>query len=170
MNKIFTLCSTLVFASSFALATTNTNSQTQEAKLESFHTHNQTYYQDNKIIDKYIGDLVAVKGKILKIEKGPENKVIFQLKLDGVDKSLWVATIMNMLENAIKVGDDARIMGFLDETKQEPQFVAKLSNDREYLLGFCLHIDNSGLPIYFNSFMARCFNWEMASNSKKKAK
>lgn len=171
MNKIFTLCSALAIASTFALTTANAQeSNAQEAKLEAYHTYNQTYYQDNQIIEKYLGDLIAVKGKVLKIEKGPENKVIFKIKLDGLDKTLWVATIMNVLENAIKIGDNARIMGFLDETEKEPQYVAKLSQDREYLLGFCFHIDNSGLPIYFNRFMSRCVQWENGEPFKEQVK
>ena len=158
MNTLFKLCSSLAIASALVCAPVNANQS--QSKLEPYHTFTQTYYKDNKIIDKYLGDLVAVKGKVLKIEKGPENKIIFQVKLDNVDRTLWVATIMNVLENAIKVGDKTRILGFFDETKLEPQYVAKISKDKEYLLGFCFHIDNSGLPIYHNGFMHRCVDWE----------
>lgn len=168
MNKILTLCSSLILAGTSIVATAS-NSE-QESKLEAYHTHNQTYYKDNKIVDDYIGDLISVKGKVIKIEKGPDSKVIFQIKLDGLDKTLWVATIMNVLDDAINVGDNARVMGFLDETKKEPQYVAKISKDIEYLLGFCIHMDNNGLPIYFNQFMSLCVQWENGEPFKEVSK
>lgn len=157
MNKFIALCSSAILACSSFTTIAKTSSG---EKLEPYVTYNQTYFNDNQIIDKYVGDLVAVKGKVLKIEKGPESKIIFQIKLDGLDKTLWVATIMNVLENAIKVGDHARILGFLDEPIAEPTHVYKITKDKAYLLGFCFHLDDSGLPIYYNPFMKLCVQWE----------
>ena len=158
MNKFVALCTSAILGC--GLYSAAANASTAGDKLEPYITYNDTYYQNNQIIDKYLGDIIAVKGKVLKIEKGPEDKIIFQIKLAGIDKTVWVATIMNVLEDAIKIGDNIRVLGYFDETAQETKFMTKLSTDKEYVIGFCFNVDNSGLPIYFTHFMKRCVQWE----------
>ena len=54
-----------------------------------------------------------------------------------------------------------RILGFFDQTKNEPDYMKPLTDDNEYLLGFCIYDIKSGRPMYLAKWQDKCLNWEL---------
>jgi hypothetical protein len=124
-------------------------------------TYNSSYYQGGKLVEKHIGSLVAVEGMINEIVKGPQGKPIFNITLtDGVKQKLWVASLVKITKDMVDVGTTVRVLGFLDETAKEPDFMKKLSKNRAYLLGFCFFDVKTERPMYLTQWMKRCIKWE----------
>jgi len=178
MKQIITtiaLNATLALGASSALALDNQDGQTATsisgilkqteqvqdlASNPTFATFNKKYYKDGKIIEKYLGDVVAVKGQVIAEKPGPSGKPIFEIQLDDIaNKTLWVGSLVKMLEGSLKPGDRVDVLGFFDETKNEQQYMAKLTEDTEYLIGFCFNVHKNGLPIYFTQWLGRCMDW-----------
>ncbi len=131
-------------------------------------TFNDAYYKDGKLVEKHIGKLIAIDAIVKRIEPGPEKKPILQVKLKGGDseKQLWVASLANITTKMVPLGSNIRILGYLDETKNETQFIQKLTDDKAYLLGFCFHDMKTNLPSYLTRWLKQCLAWETGENTK----
>lgn len=132
----------------------------EESKMSPFATFNQKYYQNDQFVTEYWSDVGAISGEIIKREPGPSGRSILHIKLKGVDKHVWVGTINKIIENQLKVGDNIDVLGFFDETAKETQFMAKMTDDKEYLIGFCFNVHETGLPIYNTKLLHHCIDWE----------
>lgn len=127
---------------------------------ELFPTYNATYYSGNVFSEQYFEHVGAVTGKIISIEPGPEGKLILELELTDVEKKLWVATINKILEGQMIVGNTIDVLGFFDETQKEQQYMAKITDEKEYLIGFCFNVHETNLPIYRSHLLHHCLAWE----------
>jgi hypothetical protein len=123
-------------------------------------THNNSYYEDGKFVEKHMGKQVAIEGIISQIEDGPGGRPILELNLtNNTNKALWVGSIINN-KKFIKVGDKVRVMGFFDKTAMETEYMSKITKDREYLLGFCFYDMNTQTTMYVPKWMKECIAWE----------
>ncbi|MFT5164016.1 MAG: hypothetical protein ACI9FJ_002613 [Alteromonadaceae bacterium] len=130
-------------------------------------TFNKSYYVEGQLVEKHIGKLIAIDGKVVKIEPGPEKKPILQVQLSGVDKKLWVGSLANITIEMVPLGSHIKVLGFLDETSNEPIYMQKLTQDREYLLGFCFRDMQTNLPSYLTRWLKKCVDWETGENIKE---
>lgn len=129
--------------------------------VEALITYTANYYQDSELKEKYYGRWAAIEGTIIKIEDGPKDNPIFQLKLAGDSKrELWIASLVEIDETMVKVGSQLKVLGLFDKTKDEPEYIAKLSENKDYLLGFCFYDTESGRPMYEKRLMRYCLDWE----------
>lgn len=159
MKHIVTLLVLFIFTQpSFALSSPIGDEESD--KHPPFVSFNDKYYDDNGFNTRYLGEVGALSGKIVKIEKGPNDKLIFQLELEKTDFKVWVALLPQISEEEISEGDDITVLGFFDESEKEPEFIAKLSESKEYLLGFCLIEKIIGLPIFYKELLPQCMDWE----------
>jgi hypothetical protein len=136
-------------------------STTAMASEEEAPTFNSAYFKDGKFINKHLGKLGAVEGVVQKIEPGPKGNPIYQIKLSGFEKqSIWVGSLLSVEKEMIDVGSTIKVMGFFDEPAKETEFMSKLTKDPAYILGFCLYDSKTGRPMYLNSWMKKCIEWE----------
>lgn len=136
--------------------------------IEKLITYTQNYYQGSQLKDNYFGKWGALEGTVIKIEKGPEDRPILQFQLsDGVEKKLWVASIVKISEDMVKVGSKLKMLGMFDKSAEEPQYMAKLSQDTDYLLAFCFYDVNTGRPMYVPRMMKSCQDWENGKRLRK---
>lgn len=135
-------------------------SATGAVAIERLPTFNPSYYKDGQIVKKHLGKLIAIDAVIEKVMQGPENKPIFKVKLSGDgNASLWVASLIQMDQSGLPLGRNIKILGYLDESKNEPEFIAKVTSDESYLLAFCLHDMKTNLPNYLNRWLQKCLSW-----------
>jgi hypothetical protein len=172
MNKLLK-SATLLCGFAVMTIAQNAKANTQaapELKNPAYATFNDTYYQQGKLIDKYMGDIIAVQGKVIDEKPGPQEKPIFQIELSGkVQRTIWVASLVKMLPNTVKKGETINVLGYFDETAKETTYMAQLAKTPEYVLGFCFQVENSGLPIYFSEWMSRCVDWENGKQFDEKS-
>jgi hypothetical protein len=128
---------------------------------DEYPVYTANYYNEGKLINKYMDQEVAIEGTLLDTKPGPDGRPIYQLQLSGgVDKTLWVGSLVKVVGKGIEKGQTLRVLGFFDQTSKEPDYIGKLTDDDEYLIGFCFHNQDTGLPVYLNKLMHRCIQWQ----------
>ncbi len=126
-----------------------------------FVTYTSNYYQDKQLKTQYYSKWAAVEGKILKVEDGPGEKPILQIKLtNGVNRTLWIASIAEIKKEFLKVGNTIKVLGMFDKTAEEPEYIGKLNKDQDYLLSFCLFDTAIERPMYEPRLLRKCLDWE----------
>lgn len=123
-------------------------------------TNNNKYYIDGEFQSKYYAHVGAVSGELIQREPGPEGRPLLLLKLDEVEKSLWVASVKKADESLLDLGDSLMVLGFFDRTELETEYIQKVNESPEYMLGFCFIVQGSGLPIYSHQYLDKCKEWE----------
>ncbi|NQZ08262.1 MAG: hypothetical protein HRT35_13985 [Algicola sp.] len=124
-------------------------------------TYNSAYFKDGKFVDKLMGKLVAVEGIVQKIEPGPKGNPIYRINLTGLEKqAIWVGSLLAIDKKMVDVGTTLKVLGFVDETAKETEFMSKLTKDSAYILGFCFYDSKTGRPMYLNTWMKECIQWE----------
>lgn len=124
-------------------------------------TYTSNYYQNKQFKDKYMGKLAAIEGKVKKIESAEHGQKIYLLDLgQSVEKPLWVASMVLIDDEFVKVGTNVRVLGYFDEVAKETQFMTKLSKDKEYMLGMCFYDTKIDRPMYRPRWMSECQKWE----------
>lgn len=140
-------------------------STTALASEEEAPTYNSAYFKDGKFINKHMGKLGAIEGIVQKVEPGPKDNPIYQIKLTGLEQqSIWVGSLLSVEKEMVDVGSTIRVMGFFDETAKETEFMSKLTKDPAYMLGFCLYDSKTGRPMYLINWMKKCIQWENREN------
>jgi len=128
---------------------------------DQYPVYTANYYKDDKLVNKYIDQLVAIEGTVLDLKSGVDQRPIYQLQLSGdVNKTLWVGSLVKVIGTSVKKGQTLRVLGFFDQTQKASEQLAKLTKDDVYLIGFCFHNQHSGLPIYLNKWMKHCIAWQ----------
>ena len=135
----------------------------ERIKHPSFVTFNEKYYDENGFKSRYLGKAGALSGTVIEIEKAANDTFIFQLALEKSENKLWVGFLVRFSEQPISIGDNIAVLGYFDESEKEPEFIAKLSDSKEYLLGFCMIEKRLGLPIFYKELLPKCMEWENGS-------
>ena len=130
-------------------------------------TYNNNYYKDGKFVEQHMGKKVALEGVISQIKEGPHDRPIIALNLtDNAKEELWVGSITKN-KALIKIGDKVRVMGFFDETAMETEYMSKITQDKEYLLGFCFYDIDTQATMYTPKWMKECMAWEKDTMTEK---
>lgn len=125
-----------------------------------YSTHNDIYFIDNELVESFYGSLGAVSGEVIARKPGPKNLPMLQIKLSELEKTIWIASTIEVEEKQLDIGDKIDVLGFFDETKNETQFVSKITDDSAYLLGFCYRVKPIYQPLYNPHLLKRCLDWE----------
>lgn len=130
-------------------------------------TFNSAYYKEGAFVEKHTDKLVAVDAIIKKIEPGPGEKPILLVTLkDQPKQALWVASLVNMTPTMTPVGNRIKILGFFDLTKNEPDYMQKITDNKEYLLGFCFYDVTTKIPSYLPEWVKKCVDWETGESGQ----
>ncbi|BDX07685.1 hypothetical protein [Planctobacterium marinum] len=164
-KSVALLCLSVSFA---ALGEEKSTTLDSGIKHQPFVSFNSEYYDEKGFKEQYIGHVGAVTGKIINQEPGPDNRNLLQIQLEDTSQTTWVASVTELSEGQLEVGDSIDVLGFFDETLKEPEYVAKVSKDVEYLIGFCINVTDTELPIYNPYMLHHCLAWEQGDLDVKK--
>lgn len=131
-----------------------------DAMQESYATSNIEYYKNGEFDKAHLGELGRVSGVVKGIENGPKQNKILHLALSEVDETIWVALVASDTAQQLQVESSITVLGYFDEVANEQDYMAKLTTDYEYLIGLCVKVEGSELPIYSHQFLSVCVDWE----------
>lgn len=156
MKHFFIGCLFLMLNQTIVAAADDNN---QKVSLP-YATYNSAYFPGDDQEGIFPDSFAAITGKVLQRMPGPEQRPVLQVQLSDSTQHIWVAVTFNIPDDQLNVDDDIDVLGFFDETKNETQYVAKLTDDRRYLLGVCFNVKSDGRPVYNVKVLHDCLAWE----------
>ena len=137
-----------------------------KADGQALATFSDTYFDKGAVKPAFNDKLVAISATIEQYADipGPHGKPIFKVKVAGSDTQVWVGSVPSFDTKTLAKGSEIRILGFFDKTANEQEFMAKVTQDPDYLIGFCIHEMKQGRPLYWPRWQDKCLDWENGIN------
>ncbi|NKF24321.1 hypothetical protein [Solimonas marina] len=125
-----------------------------------YPAENQSYFENGSVIESRLGKLAAIEGVILRIAKGPKDKPMYQVSLPPpVSTTIWVASLFSDSNGVLEVGDNLRVLGFLQTVKSDDSWTASVTTDKAHMLGFCFIDIPKEKSLFLPAGIEQCKEW-----------
>jgi hypothetical protein len=138
---------------------------------DSFPTANASYFADGVLDRRHEKQLVAIEGRITRVEKGPQDKPLFELSLGGPGMhTVWVGSLVVASERTLKQGDSVRVLGYLQQVAPDDTWAKAVTADAHYVLGFCFVNLNTKQGLYLPAGLKQCEGWQAGRTPEELSK
>lgn len=136
-----------------------------------FPATNTAYFTDGSFDTRYERKIIALEGQIIRIEKGPQAKPLFELSLPSpVSRSVWVGSLVVDSEGKLKQGHVVRVLGYLQQVPPDDTWTSAVTKDKYQVLGFCFLNVTSKQGVYLPAGIKQCEGWQAGRTPEELSK
>lgn len=128
---------------------------------EPFPAFTSQYFSNGVVVGSFRNKLVAVEGKVTRIEAGPVGKPLVEIMLaTPVSRTIWVGSLVKNDGALLEAGDIIRVLGYLQEVKSDDSWTKSVTSDRDQVLGFCILDITKKKALFLPAGINQCKDWE----------
>jgi len=130
-----------------------------------------TYFTGSDVNAQYEGKVVAIEGRIIRIESGPKDKPIFELSLaPAVSRTVWIGSLVADSQGKLHAGDTIRVLGYLQKVAADDTWTKAVTKDAHHVLGFCFVNLNSKQGLFLPAGIKQCEAWQAGQRPEQLTK
>lgn len=136
-----------------------------------FPASTATYFTGIDVNPQYEGKVVALEGRITRVEGGPKDKPLFELSLaPAVSRTVWIGSLVADSKGQLQTGDTIRVLGYLQKVAPDDTWTKAVTKDTHHLLGFCFVNLNSKQGVFLPAGIKQCEAWQAGQRPEELAK